>query len=73
MKKKKQEDLAAESLSEKREHALAEAIRASAEDGRIPCARAFGLARELKVPVGAVGRTADRIGIRIARCQLGCF
>jgi len=73
VKKKEKEDLDIGNLSDELEKVLAEAIRASAVEGRMPCARAFGLARELSVPIRAVGKTADRIGIRIARCQLGCF
>ena len=52
---------------------LAEALRQCAADGRLPCAAAFALARELEVPPLAVGQAADELGIRIADCQLGCF
>ncbi|MBC7339348.1 MAG: hypothetical protein H5U04_05750 [Firmicutes bacterium] len=52
---------------------LAEVVRQAARDGRLPCARALELARELKVPPARVGEMADRLGIKIVACQLGCF
>ena len=52
---------------------IARRLRELATDGRIPCARAFALARELGVPLRRVGEVADGIGVRITACQLGCF
>lgn len=52
---------------------LAEAVQRAARDGRLPCARALELAHELKVPPARVGEMADRLGIKIVACQLGCF
>lgn len=40
---------------------------------RLPCAAAFRLAKRHGVSVGRIGRLCDRAGIRIRRCQLGCF
>ena len=52
---------------------LEEKVTSSLVDGRLPCAVAFKIAKELKVSPREVGETADKLGIRIARCQLGCF
>ncbi len=52
---------------------LREAIEESLEEGRLPCARAWAIARRLHLKRLAVGRAADALGIRISRCQLGCF
>ena len=52
---------------------LAEALKQRAADGRLPCAAAFALARELGLAPLAVGQAADELGIRIVDCQLGCF
>jgi len=41
--------------------------------GAIDCARAIALASELDVPVRQVGEVADELGVKIVRCQLGCF
>jgi hypothetical protein len=40
---------------------------------RLPCARAFELAVEHSVPIGEIGKSCNRSGIKIIRCQLGCF
>ncbi len=42
-------------------------------DDQLPCAVAFKIDRELKVSPREVGKTADKLGIRIVNCQLGCF
>ena len=52
---------------------LEEKIVSSLVDGKLPCAVAFKIAKELKVSIRKVGETADKLGIRIAKCQLGCF
>ncbi len=52
---------------------LEEEIRASLIDGRLPCAVAFKIARKLKVSPRQVGDAANKLSIKIASCQLGCF
>ncbi len=52
---------------------LEEKVTSSLVEGKLPCAVAFKIAKELKVSPREVGETADKLGIRIARCQLGCF
>ena len=52
---------------------LEEKVTSSLVDGKLPCAVAFKIAKELKVSPQKVGETADKLGIRIAKCQLGCF
>ena len=52
---------------------VTEAIKASLADGYLPCEAAFEIARNLKVPLVAVGNAADDLGIRVTSCQLGCF
>jgi len=51
------------------ETAVHEALR----DGRLPCAFAFGIASENGCTPKQVGDEANRLGIRISRCQLGLF
>ena len=48
-------------------------IKLSLIDGKLPCPVAFKIAKELKVSPMDVGRTANRLSIKIASCQLGCF
>jgi hypothetical protein len=39
----------------------------------ITCAECFDLARRAGVTRQVVGEAANRAGVRIVRCQLGCF
>jgi hypothetical protein len=52
---------------------MEEEIRVSLVDGKLPCAVAFKIAKKMKVPPKKVGDAANRLGIKIASCQLGCF
>lgn len=53
---------------------IAAAIRERVdEQGKLACAAAFRIARELEVEPLAVGKTADRLDVRLNRCQLGLF
>lgn len=53
--------------------ALEERVKAGLQQGYLPCPTAFGIARKLGVSLTAVGDAADRLGVRISNCQLGCF
>ncbi len=48
-------------------------IKSSLVDGKLPCAVAFKIAKELKVAPREVGQAANRLSIRICNCQLGFF
>jgi len=53
---------------------LIETLKAQAGDEkRLACAEAFKIARDLDVPLAEVGRTCNELGIKMMRCQLGCF
>ncbi|GAK51169.1 hypothetical protein U14_02411 [Candidatus Moduliflexus flocculans] len=52
---------------------IAEQLQARAKDGRINCAAAHQIARELGVTPEEVGVTADLLELRINQCQLGLF
>jgi len=52
---------------------LEQKIKSSLVEGKLPCAVAFKIARELKISPGEVGRAANRLSIKICNCQLGCF
>lgn len=60
-------------LPEETRRVVEERLRAAAAGNRVACAQAFAIARECGAAPLAVGRVADALGIRIARCQLGCF
>jgi hypothetical protein len=48
-------------------------IKSSLVDGKLPCAVAFQIARELKVSPKEVGEACNRLQIKVRSCQLGCF
>jgi hypothetical protein len=50
-----------------------QAIRQALVDGQLPCAAAFALAESLRVHPLKVGQAADRLELRLSRCQLGLF
>lgn len=52
---------------------LHEVIRLDLKDGRLPCLKAFEIAETLHLPIRQVGDACNRLGIKISRCQLGCF
>jgi hypothetical protein len=60
-------------MSDEQIRALDTDIKASLENDRLPCAVAFKLAKKHKVAPRTVGDAANRLGIKIAHCQLGCF
>ena len=51
----------------------AAAIASRLEDGRLPCAAAWDAADHLGVQPLTIGRTADRLQVRLSACQLGFF
>lgn len=44
-----------------------------AKDGKISCADAFDIAKELNAPVDRIGITIDLLDIKLTKCQLGLF
>jgi hypothetical protein len=53
--------------------ALAEAIRERLKDGKLDCADAFIIVKNMSVAALAVGETADSLDIHLGHCQLGLF
>ncbi len=48
-------------------------VKAQLVDGKLPCAMAFKIAAELNIEPPSIKDTADKLGIKISACQLGCF
>ncbi len=48
-------------------------ITEKAQEGKINCKDALGIAETLGISPAIVGRTADEMKIKIKGCQLGCF
>jgi hypothetical protein len=61
-------NLAEEALSR-----LEKAVMAAVKDGCVACPAGWKVARDAEVSRLDVGAMIDRLGIRVADCQLGCF
>jgi len=48
-------------------------VKVSLKDGYLSCPMAWKIAKEFSVPKIAVGNIADKLGIRVTDCQIGCF
>ncbi len=55
------------------ENELGKKIKSSLVEGKLPCAIAFKIAKELKVSPNEVGEAANQLSVKISSCQLGCF
>ena len=62
-----------EDLSRELINQLEDTIKASLKEGYLPCPIAWKIAKDYNISKIAVGEIADRLGIRITNCQLGCF
>lgn len=49
------------------------AIRGALVEGKLPCARAWELAKTLNQPRMALAAACEKLGVKIAACQLGAF
>ena len=63
----------ATSLSPEQQGELEKRLRQTARDNRLPCSAALALAKALSIPTGEVGKAANKLNIKICKCQLGCF
>jgi hypothetical protein len=52
---------------------LESAVKAGLKDGYLPCPAGWKIAQEMAIPRIAVGPVMDKLGVRIANCQLGFF
>jgi LAO/AO transport system kinase len=60
-------------LSPKIREELEEKLHKASRENRILCASALAIAKSLGVSPGEVGKAANRLKIKISKCQLGCF
>ena len=52
---------------------LDDKIRASLVNGKLPCAVAFKIAKQLHASPKEVGEACNKLSVKISTCQLGCF
>ena len=55
------------------EERLGAKIRDRVVEGRLPCVTIWGIAHDLTMKRMDIARAAERLGVRITQCQLGCF
>ena len=60
-------------LTTEQQQELEKRLSNAAKDGRVLCSVALAIAKSLEISPGEVGRIADRLNIKISKCQLGCF
>lgn len=48
-------------------------VEKRAPDKRLPCRLALRMAEEMGVGPQRIGEAANRLGVKIVACQLGCF
>ena len=49
------------------------AVESKTKDGKLTCRDALAIAERMDVTPRMIGKAADRLGIKIVNCQLGCF
>jgi len=52
---------------------LEQYLRSASDENRIHCSRALAIAKSLGIPPEEVGKAANKLKIKISKCQLGCF
>jgi len=52
---------------------LEQRLHQAAKGNRILCSSALAIANALKIPPAEVGKAANKLKIKISKCQLGCF
>jgi LAO/AO transport system kinase len=63
----------ATALTPAQQEELEQRLHKASKENRIHCSSALAIAKSLGVPAGEVGKTANKLKIRISKCQLGCF
>lgn len=56
-----------------KEKNIEELLRKKSDEGRLTCSEARKIAEELGVEYKEVGKTANKLKIKIKNCELGCF
>ena len=52
---------------------LIEILKENLVEGKLPCSKAFAIAKKEKITLKEIGESANEEKIRISNCQLGCF
>jgi LAO/AO transport system kinase len=60
-------------LNPEQQKELEDRLHKASGKNRVPCASALQIAKSLGISAAEVGKTANKLKIRIKKCQLGCF
>jgi len=60
-------------LTSEQQEELEACLHKVAQEDHIPCAIALAIAESLGIPASEVGKTANKLNIRIKNCLLDCF
>jgi len=60
-------------LTPEQQETLEKLLLKASKASRIKCSSALAIANSLGIPPSAVGNAANKLKIRISKCQLGCF
>ena len=60
-------------LTVEQQEELESRLQKASRENRILCSSALAIAKLLGIPPGEVGSTANKLKIKISKCQLGCF
>ena len=60
-------------LTPEQQEELEQRLHNASKENRIHCSSALAIAKSLGLPPGEVGRAANKLKIKISKCQLGCF
>ena len=60
-------------LTLEQQEELENRLHKASREKRILCSSALAIAKSLGVPAAVVGNTANKLKIKISKCQLGCF
>ncbi len=60
-------------LAPEQQGELEKRLHKASRESRIHCSSALAIAKSLGVTAAEVGKTANKLKIKISKCQLGCF
>jgi len=60
-------------LTVEQQDELENRLHKASRENRILCSSALAIAKSLGIPPGEVGNAANKLNIKISKCQLGCF
>jgi LAO/AO transport system kinase len=60
-------------LTPEQQEEIEQRLHKASKENRIHCSSALAIAKSLGVPAAEIGKSANKLKIKISKCQLGCF